>query len=91
MKSPFSWAAQGKEQLFFVFMRIHNQMYILTCASLLERESFLGNLQHLMERKKEKEGEYKQRKEGRERGEREGGRIKLIKQGSHLTNVDVMP
>ena len=42
MKSQFSWAAQGKEQLFFVFVRIHNQMYILTCASLLERESFLG-------------------------------------------------
>lgn len=42
-----------------------------------------------MERKKEKEGEYKGRK-GRERGEREGG-IKLIKQGSHLTNVEVMP
>ena len=36
--------------------------------------------------KKEREGRRVQRKK-----RREGGRIKLIKQGSHLTNVDVMP
>ena len=82
-ESIFLGNTRKRATIFFVFVRIHNQMYIFTCASLLERESFLGNLQCLMERKKEKEGEYKERK-GRERGEREGG-IKLIKQGSHLT------